>query len=82
MLQKCQLHSIANPYGSISAQKRSFPTSNTGYSFVSCVVSGSGYIFLGRAWGPYSRVIFSYTFLSSIIRPEGWDDFGVALNQK
>ena len=82
LIQKCHLHSIASPYGSISAQKRQSATSKTGYSFVSCVVSGSGYIYLGRAWGAYSRVVFSYTYLLSIIRPEGWNDFGVPSNQR
>ena len=81
-MQKCHLHSIASPYGSISAQKRQSPNSKTGYSFVSCVVSGSGSIYLGRAWGAYSRVVFSYTYLSTVILPQGWDDFGVPLNQK
>ena len=57
-------------------------TSNTGYSFVSCVVSGTGIIYLGRAWGPYSRIVFANTVLANIIRPEGWDDFGVPSNQK
>ncbi|CAN1219481.1 Putative pectinesterase 52 [Linum perenne] len=29
--------------------------------------------FLGRAYGPFSRVIFESTFLSSIVDPLGWN---------
>ncbi|KAH7282766.1 hypothetical protein KP509_35G046900 [Ceratopteris richardii] len=79
---KCHLHSIATPWGSISAQKRLEPEENTGYSFVYCMVTGSGTIYLGRAWGPYSRVVYAHTYFDNIIRPEGWNDFGLVANQK
>ena len=81
-VQRCKIHSIAATYGSISAQKRLSAASNTGYSFVSCSVTGSGSIYLGRAWGAYSRIVFAYTKLANIIRPEGWEDFGVPASRK
>lgn len=34
---------------------------------------GIGRVNLGRAWGPYSRVIFHGTYLSPIVSPEGWN---------
>ncbi|KAI5064003.1 hypothetical protein GOP47_0020673 [Adiantum capillus-veneris] len=79
---KCHMHSIATPFGSISAHKRMEPSENTGYSFVYSVVTGSGTIYLGRAWGPYSRVIYAYTYFDNIITPQGWNDFGLPANQK
>jgi pectinesterase len=39
---------------------------------VRCVVTGSGNIYLGRAWGPASRVVYSYTYFDDIILPQGW----------
>ncbi|KAH7415828.1 hypothetical protein KP509_14G062500 [Ceratopteris richardii] len=79
---ECHIHSIATPWGAITAQKRIVPEVNTGFSFVYCVVTGSGEIYLGRAWGPYSRVVFAHTYFDDIIRPEAWNDFGIEANQK
>ncbi|KAH7440755.1 hypothetical protein KP509_03G008900 [Ceratopteris richardii] len=79
---RCRLHSIANPTGSITAQKRQTTDENTGFSFVKCVVTGSGSIFLGRAWGPASRVVYSATYFDDIIIPQGWFDWGDASRQK
>ncbi|KAH7441909.1 hypothetical protein KP509_03G061600 [Ceratopteris richardii] len=79
----CRLHSIANPTGgSITAQKRSDTSEDTGFSFVECVVTGSGSIYLGRAWGPASRVVYSFTYFDDIIRPEGWYDWGDSSRQE
>ncbi|KAH9316416.1 hypothetical protein KI387_025043, partial [Taxus chinensis] len=47
----------------------------TGYVFLNCKVTGGGKMFLGRAWGPYSRVIFAFTYMADIIFPQGWDDW-------
>ncbi|KAH7428011.1 hypothetical protein KP509_10G071300 [Ceratopteris richardii] len=77
-----RLHSIANPTGSLTAQKRASTSENTGFSFVKCVVTGSGSIYLGRAWGPASRVVYSFTYFDDIIRPEGWFDWGDSSRQK
>ncbi|MCO5610665.1 hypothetical protein L7F22_064905 [Adiantum nelumboides] len=74
----CQLHTLSINPGSLTAQKRSSPSSRTGFSFVDCKVDGSGLLFLGRAWGPYSRVVFSYTYLGNVIIPKGWYNWGVS----
>lgn len=78
----CELHSIATTSGSLTAQNRMQPSENTGFSFVNCKVTGSGMIYLGRAWGSYSRVVFSYTYIDNIIVPAGWNDFGDSSRQK
>ncbi|KAI5055555.1 hypothetical protein GOP47_0029076 [Adiantum capillus-veneris] len=79
---KCHIHSIATPWGSITAQKQMEPKENTGYSFAYCMVTGTGTIYLGRSWGPFSRVVYSFTYFDDIIRPEGWNDWNVPSNQK
>ncbi|KAL5752534.1 hypothetical protein ACOSQ2_023041 [Xanthoceras sorbifolium] len=73
----CHLHAISNnSYGALTAQKRESLLQETGFSFVNCKVTGSGALYLGRAWGTFSRVVFSYTFMDKIITPRGWYDWG------
>ncbi|KAH9326076.1 hypothetical protein KI387_006254, partial [Taxus chinensis] len=83
LYEDCHLNSIANPVpsgattitGAITAHGRQSAEENTGFSFVSCSIGGTGRIWLGRAWGPYSLVLFSNTYMSDIIAPEGWNDW-------
>lgn len=74
MVQNCELRVLSTSGGSLTAQKRSDPSHETGFSFVSCKVTGSGVatVYLGRAWGPYSRVVFAFTEFADIINPVGW----------
>lgn len=82
--QNCQLSSIANPVppgsksisGSITAHGRASSNESTGFIFINCTVGGTGRIWLGRAWRPFSLVVFAYTYMSDIISPDGWNDFG------
>ncbi|MQM10750.1 hypothetical protein Taro_043645 [Colocasia esculenta] len=83
LYESCQLNSIAAPVpagqrfidGSVTAHGRAVPEDNTGFAFVNCTVGGTGRIWLGRAWRPYARVVFAFSFMSDIIAPEGWNDF-------
>ncbi|XP_057966734.1 probable pectinesterase 53 [Malania oleifera] len=72
----CHLHAITNSYGALTAQKRDSLLQKTGFSFVSCRITGSGALYLGRAWGTFSRVVFAYTYMDKIIAPRGWSDWG------
>ncbi|KAJ3695209.1 hypothetical protein LUZ60_000586 [Juncus effusus] len=82
--EKCHLNSISNNGGSMTAQRRSQEGENTGFSFYGCRVTGIGLgtLTLGRPWGPYSRVIFSFTYMSGSVVPKGWDDWGNPDNQR
>lgn len=73
--QNCTLHSVAKGYGAIAAQHRNSENQDTGFSFVNCKISGSGRVFLGRAWGEYSRIIYSKCDMDAIIDPKGWNDW-------
>ncbi|KAE9593874.1 hypothetical protein Lal_00036524 [Lupinus albus] len=83
LYENCQLVSIANPVtpgqrsinGAITAHGRVSMDENTGFVFVNCSIGGNGRIWLGRAWRPFSRVVFAFTTMSDIIAPEGWNDF-------
>lgn len=80
----CQLNVITTAGGgSLTAQKRMSAQEQSGYSFVNCVVTGTGppAVLLGRAWGPYSRVVFSYTYFDNIIAPQGWFDWNIPARQ-
>ncbi|ONM38331.1 Pectinesterase [Zea mays] len=72
----CHVHAIARDYGALTAQNRQSMLEDTGFSFVNCRVTGSGALYLGRAWGTFSRVVFAYTHMDDIIVPNGWFNWG------
>ncbi|KAM7276357.1 hypothetical protein ACFE04_018223 [Oxalis oulophora] len=77
LYERCHLHSIATEKASLTAQKRTNASLESGFSFKEGRVTGSSsLVYLGRPWGDYSRVIFSYTFMDKIVIPEGWSDWG------
>lgn len=75
LYEKCHLHTIPKLNGAITAQSRSSTSDGTGYVFLNCKITGNGLMYLGRAWGSYSRVVFAYTYIADIIFPEGWDNW-------
>ncbi|KAM1358932.1 hypothetical protein ACFX15_045138 [Malus domestica] len=83
LYENCQLISMSNPVplgtksinGAVTAHGRASKDDNTGYAFVNCFIGGTGRVWLGRAWRPFSRVVFASTTMTDIIAPEGWNDF-------
>ncbi|KAK7371980.1 hypothetical protein VNO80_05347 [Phaseolus coccineus] len=65
-----------SPPGFVTAQSRGSENEQSGFVFRTGCVIGNGKVNLGRAYGPYSRVIFFGTYFSSVISPEGWDAWG------
>ncbi|PIA64597.1 hypothetical protein AQUCO_00100227v1 [Aquilegia coerulea] len=76
LYEGCHVHAIAQNYGALTAQGRTSLLEDTGFSFVNCKVTGSGALYLGRAWGTFSRVVFAYTYMDNIIIPKGWYNWG------
>ncbi|KAL0875360.1 hypothetical protein Bca101_025065 [Brassica carinata] len=74
-LQGCYIRSTAKSIGSIAAHHRDAENEDTGFSFVNCVIAGTGKVYLGRAWGSYSRVVYSNCYMADVITPRGWDDW-------
>ncbi|KAF6141714.1 hypothetical protein GIB67_027892 [Kingdonia uniflora] len=76
LFEGCHVHAIAHNVGALTAQGRASLLDDTGFSFVNCKVTGSGALYLGRAWGTFSRVIFAYTYMDNIIISKGWYNWG------
>ncbi|KAI4347050.1 hypothetical protein L6164_007900 [Bauhinia variegata] len=76
LFEGCHVHAVAQNLGAVTAQGRKSLLEDTGFSFVNCKVTGSGVLYLGRAWGPFSRVVFAYTYMDNIIIPKGWYNWG------
>ncbi|XP_075521188.1 putative pectinesterase 11 [Primulina tabacum] len=74
--QKCHLHSLSRGTGAITAQRRQSQAEETGFTFVNCKITGLKSAVLGRPWGAYSRVVFAFTYMSNVILPQGWDNWG------
>ncbi|KAJ9678677.1 hypothetical protein PVL29_020765 [Vitis rotundifolia] len=59
----------------ITAHARNLESEDSGYSFVHCTISGTGSTtFLGRAWMARPKVVFSHTYMSSVVNPLGWSN--------
>ncbi|XP_058086827.1 probable pectinesterase 68 [Magnolia sinica] len=81
MYKDCELHSIATTFGSIAAQDRRSPYQKTGFAFLHCRVTGTGPLYVGRAMGQYSRIVYSYTYFDDVVAPGGWDDWDHTSNK-
>ncbi|MCD7458284.1 hypothetical protein HAX54_037784 [Datura stramonium] len=83
-----QLLSLRNVISSLYAgdgdlaQHRQSPQENTGFIFVGCKISGVKSAILGRPWGAYARVVFVQTYMSSVILPNGWEDWNDPSRQR
>ncbi|KAL5101590.1 hypothetical protein RYX36_005917 [Vicia faba] len=65
--------SSSKPTGFITAQRRNSANDQGGFVFKGGKITGVGKVLLGRAYGPYSRVIFWNTDISAVVLPLGWD---------
>nr|QIR83180.1 pectin methylesterase 22 [Cunninghamia lanceolata] len=75
MYEHCELHSIAQEFGSVAAQDRGIPNEKTGFAFVHCRVTGTGPLYIGRAMGQYSRIVYAFTYFDDIVARVAWDDW-------
>lgn len=80
--ENCTIHSLKDSY--ITAA--STPAySRYGYVFNNCRLTAGAdgrKVYLGRPWRPYSAVVFMNCYMDSHIRPQGWDNWRNADNEK
>jgi pectin methylesterase-like acyl-CoA thioesterase len=74
----CELHAVAHPLVTITAQSRVYPAEDSGYLFRDCTVTadaGVGDLLLGRPWRAFSTVVFVGTDYKARLDPVGWADW-------
>ncbi|XP_065860360.1 putative pectinesterase 63 [Euphorbia lathyris] len=73
-----QLYVVKQKWRTVIAAQAKQKNEDSGFSFVHCTILGKGSndTYLGRAWLNYSNVVYSYSTMSKIILPEGWDNTG------
>ncbi|KAM7275305.1 hypothetical protein ACFE04_017171 [Oxalis oulophora] len=75
--KNCNINVTAGAYGQeigyVTAQRRDSDSAPGGFVFKNSNFSGSLNAYLGRPWQyPYARVLVYHSYLSEIIKPEGW----------
>ena len=79
----CEIHSRGDGY--VTAESRTTPDGPGGYVFYQCRLTGENTtkgVYLGRPWRPYSRVVYIDCYMGEHIRPEGWNNWDNAENEK
>uniref|UniRef100_A0A0D9Y0F6 Pectinesterase n=1 Tax=Leersia perrieri TaxID=77586 RepID=A0A0D9Y0F6_9ORYZ len=80
LYEDCTIVSVTKQVAVLTAQQRSKSIAeaiDTGFSFLRCKITGIGQIYLGRAWGDSSRVVYSYTTMGKEVVPVGWDGWNI-----
>ncbi|XP_015698527.2 putative pectinesterase 63 [Oryza brachyantha] len=80
LYEDCTVVSVTSQVAVLTAQQRSKSIADaidTGFSFLRCRITGIGQIYLGRAWGDSSRVVYSYTTMGKEVVPVGWDGWNI-----
>ncbi|KAJ1383460.1 Pectinesterase, catalytic [Sesbania bispinosa] len=87
VFQSCNMYPrlpMQNQFNAITAQGRTDPNQNTGFSIQNCCLvaaselgdASSNYnnikTYLGRPWKEYSRTVYIQSFMDGLIDPKGW----------
>lgn len=63
---------MADGFSAITASMREKKDDDSGFTFVSCNISGSGDIYLGRTWKEQAKIVFAHSYMDININPAGW----------
>jgi pectinesterase len=79
--KNCYIHCLGKGYITAASTPQDQPY---GYVFDHCQISGAGssLTYLGRPWRPYGSVTFLNCDMSDVVRPEGWNNWRNAENEK
>jgi pectinesterase len=77
----CYIHCLGKGYITAASTPQDHPY---GYVFDHCQISGAGpnLAYLGRPWRPHANVIFLKCEMSDVVRPEGWNNWRNAENER
>ncbi|TKY72932.1 Pectinesterase/pectinesterase inhibitor PPE8B [Spatholobus suberectus] len=91
VFQNCSLlvkKGLPNQKNTITAQGKTDPTKPSGFSIQFCNISADYDLlpsvnttstYLGRPWKAYSTTIFMQSYISDVLRPEGWLEWNGSL---
>ena len=87
LYEDCAIMSVTKQVAVVTAQQRTKSIAGaieSGFSFLRCRIAGTGagQIYLGRAWGDSSRVVYSYTTMGKEVVPVGWDGWRIERPEK
>ena len=80
--EHCHIHCLASGYIT-AASTPDFQ--QYGYVFSHCTITGETpevQVYLGRPWRDYAQTIFLNTEMSTVVRPEGWHNWGKPAAEK
>lgn len=82
-MQGCEIFVIGDKRvsikGSVTAQNRESEKENSGFVFNKGKLYGVGdTVYLGRAKGAFSRVVYAHMYLSKTVVPQGWTNWSYA----
>ncbi|KAL5203546.1 hypothetical protein ABZP36_008417 [Zizania latifolia] len=81
LYEGCTIVSVVKEVAVLTAQQRTKTIEGaieSGFSFKNCSIKGEGQIYLGRAWGDSSRVIYAFMEMGKEVVPVGWDGWNIA----
>ncbi|MBA0694660.1 hypothetical protein Goari_004936, partial [Gossypium aridum] len=70
------LHSLPKGDAFLVAQQRESLSEDTSFTFLGYKIIRIRSALLGRPWDAYFKVIFALSYMSNVILPQGWDDWG------
>jgi pectinesterase len=84
VFEDCEINSIGKGYITASSTEQDTPV---GYVFYHCKLTARddvppATVYLGRPWRPYGAVVYYECEMGPHIRPEGWDNWRKAENEK
>ena len=80
VFDRCEIHSKNGGYVTAASTPQNQPF---GFVFLNCRLTGEGKeAFLGRPWRPFGSVVYLNCEMGAHIKPEGWDNWRNAENEK
>ena len=82
LFENCMVHCLANSFVTAASTPEGKPF---GFVFRNCKITaaaGVDKVFLGRPWRSFAKVAYLNCEMGSFVRPEGWDNWSKAENEK